>query len=619
MSCLGALAWLICWALTLGAAHLVLRDAGEERLGPAAALGTLWMLAAPSLIGRSTGVMIATLLSAGIASVLGLRSGLRLLRGSPAPAEGRRAPLGAYLIGGTVALLVAWAALDGTFWDEHVGHDGLAAAIARGVIPPEHPLFPGEPFRYHFGFDLLAAQAIAFARLPVHRAIDAATLISVAVLLPSLYGFGRQLGGPLSGLAALGLGLLGGGLLQAFLFVEFGPFELRTSLVSLDLHSGMPPPVISNFFQHPQGLGMALSPGVLAVLFPGGPTAAGGRRPATRMIGALMLGMLSLAHVVFYVLLAAAAVVATAVELRTRRPLPARELAIAAGLALGTPFLLGGFFAAGAGAERHLVIASYFRAGPGLALWKHVVYFGLPLLALGPHAVLAWKSQRPDRIALFAAAIAGFLLPSVVSYERSWDIVKFYGVAGFLANIALADLLGLSARIGRGAVRAALLATSVLLASPPGVLWLLRAGVLNGRLGVPRFEEGRPPSAGLVALAREAGPIIPARDRVLVADQHEIPEATGFLSPGFDWRTFGSSYAIDRSRQDRFLAAARRARVDLGAEDVATLEAEWLILPLPLSPTGQANLAGWTKELESGVPGEPYLVYRRGPARPAAR
>src|SRR5262249_5275456 len=139
-------------------------------------------------------------------------------------------------------------------WDEVNGHDAIAAAIARGVAPPLHPLFPGEPFRYHFGFDVLAGSVRAFTRITITHAIDVVTIVSYMLLLMSTVSLGARLGGRSAASLALILVPFGSGTLAWALERDVGPLQIHALSMPRTWYANLPPPVISNFFQHPQGL-----------------------------------------------------------------------------------------------------------------------------------------------------------------------------------------------------------------------------------------------------------------------------------------------------------------------------------------------------------------------------
>ncbi|MCK6551361.1 hypothetical protein L6R52_36335, partial [Myxococcota bacterium] len=228
-----------------------------------------------------------------------------------------------------------------------------------------------------------------------------------------------------------------------------------------------------------------------------------------------------------------------------------------------------------------------------------------------PIAALRLRTNElPLRVALFTAAVAGFSIPNVVTYERSWDIVKFFGIGGFFANVLLADTLSVLGARWKGALAALTIVCSAL-----GLFWLARMSVLDGRVGVPKMHFGPPPRIA-DAVAREVGPLIAPRSRVLSTNM-DMGMGAGFLTPGFDWRELGASFMLDRTEAERLTRHRQRARVDLRREDLDGLGADWVILSpgdiASLSSAGRAALADPTRfehvrEVRDG--GEVRQVYR---------
>ena len=562
-------------------------------------------IAGPTWFGPTTDSLSQALLLTGVLCAVAA-VGLRRLRASrqnetqdrPPPQSSQpSAAIGPtpWVLKALIALAliqVVWATVNSHFWDEHSCHYATASVIARGVFPPEHPLFPGAPFRYHFGYNVLAAHVRVLTRVPIDIALDVATLLSFGLLIATARDFGRSLAGRWGGGFMMLIVPLGGGTLAFLLFGDMGPLEMHWSALPSRWMSSTPPPVISNFFQHPQGLGMSFALSAITIFAPREGEASSTRR-GRWALGAFVLGVGALVHVVFFAVLGLALglmILTIAVTRRRFGFVLEGGLALFSALVIG--YSLGGFFAPGPRLDQVLVWGtSFFTGSAGSIIAQHLVLFGLPLLLLPVAVAETIARPRSTRIALAAAALIGFVVPNVVTYSRSWDIVKFLGVGMFFANALLALRLAEWVKHGRlGGLAGAL---AVLLTTNTAWLWLARVSVLDGRYGVPKIHFPASSRAGhTVGLQLE--PIIGPRDRVLTGDV-ELARTSGFLTPGFNWRRYGIGFMIDRERAERWFRARQTALRSLEPAALGTLGIRWLVLAeheiSRLDANGKARLA----------------------------
>lgn len=551
-------------------ARALCRWAGETRLAVAAALALALLYALPATVTR---VLPAFVPAASIAAALAASAAFLVTRvarppeattTAEPPSWSRPALVGAFL----TLVLVVWATVATRLWDETNAHFGLVRVVARGLVPPPHPLFPQEPFRYHYGFDVLGALPQAFLGLRTDHAIDVATLACWLVLVAMARTVGAALGGARGANLATVLVPLGSGLLTVFLFQDFYLLGPRWDALPIAWATSMPPPAISNFFQHPQGLGMSLGLAV-ALLIGSGPDPLRRRK---LVVGALLLGMLSLGQIVFFGicgLLAGVVVLVHAVRTRDLGGLLVEAALLLGALAIAAG--LGGFLTPGAQAADVMILGkTYFGEPLGRSLVHHLVVFGLPLVAL-PLALWARRRELTElRVFLFGAAILGLLVPNVVGYERSWDIVKFFGVGAFFANAALVDWTLTLRR------HPLVTAAVVVLAVPASVVWLLRMSVFNGILGVHPMQFG-PPTPIAVATTAVLDPLVGPHERVLSTNM-DMAMTGGFLTPGFRWREHGESYLMDRVEADRLTSHLESARHSLRRADLEALRVRWVVL-----------------------------------------
>lgn len=582
----------------------LVRDACAEGAGSVSlALSIAVMMCLPVLIARLSGslvsgVWLTGLLLAGAHQLLLRRLPRRSLERDGAPSKV------ALIVIGLATVLVLIATWTGYIFDEHAGHIPLANAMARGIFPVEHPCYPGEAFPYHYGFAALAAELMVMVGLGVARAIDVVTTVSFLVFLWTAYDLGSRLGDRKTGSMALVFVPLASGTLSFLLYTGYGRLEAHWSLFPgawSDDWSDAIPPVISNFFQHPQGLGMPLSAAVLMLFASEGQDPSKSRN--RRLVGALLLGLMSLAQFVYFLVMGfVLGLITVARGWSERRPKVALfELLLLLG-ALGLAFLLGGFLVGGTHAPGSLIVwgQPYFT-GPALErILRHLVMFGLPLLAIplafvqlrGPSAWIRW--------ALLIGAIFGFLMPNVATYSRSWDIVKFYGVGEFCANFLLADtLVRILGRISATKARAAALAGLFVLATFSSWVWLLRYSVFDGNLaprafGPPEIEVGE-------ALVEFLGDRLRPHDRVL-STNIDVGRGSGLGTPGV---VRGSNtFMVDEQQNAAMADALGRARHQLGAADLAFLGVRFIVFSPGdvggLNAEGKAAIADPQRFVELG-------------------
>ncbi|MFO0725304.1 MAG: hypothetical protein U1E65_16090 [Myxococcota bacterium] len=571
------------WSMHRCVARALAHFAEERRGAVVWALSLVLMAAGPAVLGRWVGRLdLGLLILATLAAVLSFRLPPVALTLGSTP---ERTPRWVTAITGAFGFLVMITIWTSFQFDEEAGHVPLANVLFRNILPPEYPLFPGEPFRYHYGFDVLVALVRA-AGLPIIRSIDLVTTACFALFLATAAEVGQALGGARArGLARVLVPMSSGTLLfLTFSGLGFGP--LAPASVPIpdawhDLWSDMVPPVISNFFQHPQGFGM---PAALAILL-----LAEGGAPADRrsqlfrqVLVGLFLGAASLVHIVYFSLLGVALGASACLELISSRDLPRFLVRIGSLLgALVIAYGIGGFLTP---TETHagnfLLWGTSFFEDPFFSkLLRHLLVFGLPLMCLPLVIVLELQRPSPLRRTLLLLAILGFLVPNLVTYARSWDIVKFYGAGELFANLLFTELSALFlARFFAGrppALRALAVASVVLVSTFSSWIWLLRHSVFDGHLeGIPRAQ-GKPRVKTGEAVRDFLGARLGPRDRVFSTDP-ELGLGGGILTPGLKREDL--SFMIDLGRAARAADALDRARHDLGAEDLSLLEVRFLSL-----------------------------------------
>ncbi len=587
---LGALALLVTLGVLTVAAMGIAYYVGERRPFVIATLTVALLILGLAGFGRLTQSLLSAtgLLLLSGAVIVGLT-----LRASPpyAVPAWTRPKFGGWADGATVAifLLGTFCAFQGYWWDEYSCHYPLTAAAARGILPLQHPLFPGEAFRYHYAFDLLAGWIRALTGLNVATALDLVSVGALALLLGTCRDLGQTLGGPKLARWMPVLVTLGSGTLFFLLYTDNGSIEVHWDLLPVRWRNSVPPPTISNFFQHPQGLGMPMALGVL-MLFD---------RPLgdllhlrRSLVAVLVMAALSLSQIVFFGTLGLTIGLSVLVlGIKERQP----KAVITDGLlllgSLGAAVALGGFFAPGQPAESMLVFGkSVFTDPPLMQVAYHLVVFGIPLLALPWALQHTLRNPSPLRLPMAIAAVFGFMVPHFVTYERSWDIVKFFAVGGFFANVLLAETLS---RAKGWAKHRAFVATIFVAATFSSWVFLFRMGVFDGRLGIPPMHFPPPSEVGRVVGERLYE--LAERDEYVFSTNVELARAAGILTPGFDWRQVGQGFMLDQDRSIELSRHKTRARRNLDPKALEALKVSWLVLSDQekgwLDPRGRARLA----------------------------
>ena len=578
-----------------------MRAIGDRRRSLAALVALAWCMVAPAIGCRLGLDLLAAMLGSAVLAafvavmLLRLRPPDTLIETEP----GRLHPV-ALVFAGLSLVAVIWCQLSNHFWDENQMHIGVSNNVARGRVPPEHPMFPNDPLRYHYGFNVLVAVLRAALHLRIELAIDVVAIGLFALILWLASDVGRRLGGAWGASLAVVLIPMGSSFAQAWVYPNImGPLELRASFIPtawLNMWK-FPPPVIHNFFQKPQALGMVFALGGLLLFdLARDRDRTAGNDERRRVLAALVLAASALGQFPFFCVMGVA--LGAGAMVRAARLASfwdaAKDLTVLA-VALVLAVVIGGFIDTQGTLSQQIRWGQRFFDEPlGPAVLHHLLSFGLPMLAVPFTLVQGIRRRDPLLTSVAVGAVVGFVVPNLMVYARSWDVVKFFNVACFLANVALVQqLVGLlvtrSTTLVR-AVAALIVAASIF----TGWYFLARVSFLDGRYGVTPMKawiSGPPPMTH--TLSEALGPLIPRDDRVF-STNIEVPQA-GFLSPGFDWRVFAPGLLIDRAAATRLYRAHSRARHGLSARDLEILGVKWAVFSpgdiAALSPSGRARLA----------------------------
>ena len=572
----GGLALVVIVLVLASAWRAILQQLGEGRevVGAAATLACLAVSDVPgALVGD---IRLGVLAVVGVVTMVGFALARR-----PAPPALQLAPSWTtreYGSGVVIVALLAWCAVTSWMWDEASTHLPLANAVARGVLPLEHPAFPGQPLRYHAGYAVVVGVVRAFTSLPVDVAADVVTIAGVVVLVQALRDVLRALGAT-ADTAAVGLVvvLCAGGPLAALLADGWGaPLPGKSVLPSPWVNGAtFPPLVVTNVLQHPQGLAMPVALAVLLLLT--------GRRRSGRVVVATVLVVLmariQILFSAFTGLLLAGVVVVDAMRRAERAVVHLAVVGVGGALAL----IAGGI--TGGSAVALVWGRGYFAVDGAAAVVHELLAFGVTLAALPLAVVVARRADvasRPLIVGVGALGLLGVIVGNVAVYERSWDIVKFFGVGAFFGHIAVSLALPrLPRRIG---------VAVVFVSCWSGTFWLLRHGPLQGVVA-PAARE-RSIDAIATVVDDVCGHAVPGRARVL-ASRRSLWQA-GWLVPGNDWRATRDTKALllDRDRVDVDLARWTTALTTLDDAALHELDVDVVALEGPERRRHAAVLAG---------------------------
>ena len=555
-------------------AVLLTRAAGVRGAGSTLALALSIAIAGPVWLGYLLDSFAQAVLLTGLGALLIAILSWRLADSSAqAPEALPPIPWVLRIPVAVMAIAVVWAAVGGHFWLESSSHFPVTTAIARGVLPPEHPLFPGEPLRYAYGYDLLAAHVLSATGVPVDVALDAVTIGSIVLLLLGCRDLGRRIAGPWGAGFMMLIAPLGSGALAFLLLNNAGPLQLNWSLLPTEWHSPAPPMVISSFFRHPLGLSMGFAAVTISVFAVDDSKS---QRPHL-LLGAFLLGVLALINVAMFAVITVALGISLAIrEVANRRP---RALAAPLGALIAAAVIgysLGGFFAAGIPSEPVLDWGTGVFPDAGWRLVAlHLIMFGLPLVLL-PYGIYEAIRTRNVITTTFAlAALVSFALPNIATYAIGpSDTLEHFGIAMLFATALLARPLARWAQTGLPGAAVAVALT--MLTTGSGALWLARASLLDGRLGIPKLG-GPPPNPHAARLGRELEGVVRPHDRILTHDL-ELGLSGGLLIPGADWRRYATGLAVNRAQSDRFYRIKLRAMRTLDPALLKELQVKWVVM-----------------------------------------
>jgi hypothetical protein len=427
-------------------------------LAPAAAMAAF--VTAVGIVGRATASFVVGLSVGTLAlSLVGMTwTGMR--RAPDAPAGSPSASTVRMLLTGLVAVLpIAFLTLKGDFFDDFnaIGHRSLIAQFQNDVFPPRHQVFPEYPFRYHYGFNIVAAALTALPRLSVSWAIDVLVIAGFLWSWCLAWTLGERLARSQEGAWTALASLYGGG--AFFWFIWHSGWAAQGPVGIVIGGNRINFPVIMYYFQKPFALGFVLA---LAILLVASYTPPPRGWERSLLLAVLLAGL----YLVQEALFVTVGLSLTAQELLAdRKPRAVLPLLLAIPMAV----LTGGMLFSSMPADQAGLLR--FRFWPaqdpaGVLAW-YALTSGL-LLPLGLLGLLVMSRLRPFFLLLMAGS---FGAPLFVDNPHSWDIVKLATVGQLAAGVAAGSALAWLAEKATAWRRAALAAAVILLvASPVGYL-----------------------------------------------------------------------------------------------------------------------------------------------------
>jgi hypothetical protein len=327
-------------------------------------------------------------------------------------------------------LLIFYIAYNGNFHDEEFanGHKTIIAQLQNNVFPPVNILYPSEPLRYHFGFDLLCAAMTAVTRCSVDFSIDFITACSWLFCWIGLALVARRLF-PVrnSELWVPAITLFGGGLAVFFgIFNSNQPLAIRlTGAAASKTEYIFNPPMIEYFFQHPFAGALPVTITALLVLFEKGIA----DKTREKVLCVLLLALYFSQTVLFATLLAGVSFYFVIVRKRYHFILYSVGILILAYISqtglLFTP------------TNKKIGSEFIFRFWPNAYSFAIVILWYIGSVGmLIPFAIAGlWKID--NKLKLLFAALLGMtvFVPFFFKYKYAFDIIKFIAVGNFYLGI----------------------------------------------------------------------------------------------------------------------------------------------------------------------------------------
>jgi hypothetical protein len=558
----GTAAFVLVTAVVWRAWRALLLQAGVD-VPSVAAAATMGTFAVSDLCGRPFGSLTAGAALAAGTLFLGATMAHRFaIATSASPRRLRPWTRPQTVSAALVVVVVGWCALGTFMWDERSTHLPLAGALARGVLPLQHPLFPGQPLTYHAGYAVVVALVRIATALPLDVCADVVTVAGLVVLVLVLRDVLCVL---VDDDRAVAVGIVvvlcAGGPAAGLLADAWGaPHPGKLLLPAAWINGAtFPPLVVTNLLQHPQGWALPLALAQLVVL---------ARTPSRKAIVVAGVFVLLLARV--QVVWAAFAGIALVISVATKHARTPRGVFVDVALVglVGVAALsLTGF--GGAVDALTPVVGGAFAVDGARWPLHAVLAFGT---SLGAPLYASWLWRRGQRerglvVVLGVLGVLGFVVGFGAVYERSWDIVKFFGVSMVYAHLPLVAVLSRLPRRVAAAI--------VVVSCWSGAFWALRHSVLQG-LAAPAYRD-HTPSALALQLNDDCGHVVPATARVFSMDLR-LGEA-GWLVPGTHWKLSRDTAALllDRTVVERDAAAWAQAKRAPSSSTMAALGATFVV------------------------------------------
>lgn len=560
------------WMLARAIAHRLTRDLGLRTVLPIGLGVAIWVVAVQlaSLAAGSfrVGLPAGTLAAAAAGVVLEL---MRMRQPDLEPATGRRPSAWIWITAIATAAALVPAAFAFWFHDEVLlaGHMSTVAQMANGIHPPRRLQFPEYPFRYHYGFDLLAACFTAILRVQPDTGIDVAAVVLWAASWCLLWVLGERLIGRSRAWLTPAMALFASGLPLGC--PHHGPSILPNMISECPVGRwSVNGPVITYWFQHPWSLGIPVATTAILVFTERNPRSAWFRVAVL----AFLFGALSFSELVLFVTVLPSMIVAELwyedrIELG-RAPALLGAAVIGAGIAK----LLGGFFVPGRGlVSMGFELHPGFADTPALTLRWNLMTFG----AMWITGVAGFFALRRGRVLFGLLAAGALLVVNGIRYTGSADIMKFgtvvslaFGVMGSATIASILPRTRPAARPLRTALGAALLAATTWIGLLYPIIFALDLGDIPGSFRVkPDNLSGADVQAVLFLRARvREGGLIYRAGRLGYAQWAGLP------LPFLDWTT--KQWGIPRAK-----VAARESLLKAKPADLGKWRAQgfrWFVL-----------------------------------------
>lgn len=460
-----------------------------------------------------------------------------------------------------------------------LGHEALTRQVARGSFPPYIMWAPSEPFRYHWGFDVLTAAVLQVLPVTTSTAIDIVSIFLAITLAWTAAAVVEDLGGWAPG--GIWAVFFGSGLaVWVFLFWDNASPGCFNSFGGCGF--GMLNTQLVYFFQHAVSLGAPLF-FVFLLLIPRLDQV----RQAPELPAFLLLLLVSLGvgQTVFFALGLLSALSACVFwwrgEGKIAYPIYIALIALSFWVASvdGSMFTHSDFFEPTSRLVKVRDTFGILGRSPRWELLFWISCLGLQILMI---PLFVWDGFRRKSAGVLmgtAFGIGGILVAVLFRYERTWDIGKFPSAAAYVLSVLCVAVVhrGLMRQgklwmLARGTFWALLLGTGML-----NAVWFLWPTRLPGMI---RIHPGEVPFPANVRAAAHWIVSRPYKDEQMIfagdpRSNLELSVAGGLSVAYTNKHMLGTGFIANRVAP--FMNLYKSIRTGLDSDEITKRGIHWVL------------------------------------------